>query len=158
MTDLELARPAGETHLFVLPTFGRVTLPRIRGEVLIEAPELPDWRASGGRSGLHTFWRAEEAGRGTVATLSVDDRRIVCGDRQLDFSSRPATFLKGPGPWVVSERDRPIVSFARRYWGRKPVAVTVIDEDAARSDPRLTLFAAFSAATLSRGGAMGMPM
>jgi hypothetical protein len=152
MTELELVRADGETHVFVLPTFGQVTLPKVRGEVVIEVPGEVEWRASGARSGLQPLWRAAEADRGVVATLVINDRRVVCGDRALDFDSKKATLLKGAGPWVVSEQGRPIVSFALRYWGRNPVPVTIMDEQAARRDPRLTLFLAFSAATLSRAG------
>jgi len=151
MTELTLVRDPDDNHAYALPTFGRVRLPHTpRGEVVIEVPGEVAWRISGGRPRLHPIWQAVEPDSAVVATVEYHDRRIICGERELVMNSRAATFLKGPGPWIVSEQGREIVSFTRRDWGHRPVTVMIMDEQAVRSDPRLTLLAAWSANMLSR--------
>jgi hypothetical protein len=151
MTELKLIRDPDDNRAYVLPTFGRVRLPHTPwGEVVIEVQGAAERRVSGGKPRLHPIWQAAEPDRGAVATLEYHDRRIICGERELVMNSEGATLLKGPGPWVVSEQGREIVSFTRRDWGRRPVTVTIMDEQAIRSEPRLILLAAWSANMLSR--------
>jgi hypothetical protein len=133
-----------------LPTFGIVRFPKTpTGEVVISVPGETEWRISGGRPLLHPAWQAVEPQGRVMATLTRNDQRVVYGDRELTLRFKPATFLKGAGPWVVSENGSEFFRIPRRYWGRKRIVVTIVDEQAARSDPRLTLFLAWSACRLS---------
>lgn len=128
------------------------------GEVVISVPGETEWRVSGGKPRLHPVWRAVEPDGRVLAKLTRDDQRVACGDRELVLQYRRTTLLKGPGPWVISERGREIASIPRRYWARKRIAYTILDEQAARSDIRLTLFVAWSACELSRAaGVLSSP-
>jgi hypothetical protein len=144
-SQLTITRDKDDVHLYTVATFGTVRLARTPwGDVLIEAPGLPAWTVSRGGRRFHRTWHASEAGRGEVAVLDPKGKRIVCGSRELTFT------FNAPGPrrhrpTAVSEAGRLIATFAARTWATKPLPFEVMDEQAARCEPRLLLFAAWSA-------------
>lgn len=144
--ELKMTRDPNDVHVWELPTFGRVRLPpKPWGELLVFVPGRPEWTVS--KAERHTYQAVENGA--AVATADHFAQSIVSGAREWIIPKAPMRTFRGLGPWIVLEQGREIITFARREWGWRPPGVAIIDEAAARADPRLTLLAAWTANRLS---------
>jgi hypothetical protein len=136
MLELELRRNEQEHLLFELDGFGTVRmLGRLGSEVVAEAPGHGEWHFK--PPALADEVRATDAAGTLVAVFNA--RTMTHGDRTLRFEQRKAGFFRTAGPHVLLDGDHELL---RVGWRSPPtVDVTIVDEDAARAEPLLVLFA-----------------
>jgi hypothetical protein len=140
MNELELTRSPDDRRLYVLERVGTIRFEGLSSRSAIARAGTASWHLA--RSG---FWRRVMQATdldGSLAGEFVprDLRRggtLRWGDRELAL--RPASSWRER--YALADGDRELVILDGKGWGRRPVAVTILDRDAI--EPGLLLFAAF---------------
>jgi hypothetical protein len=161
MVVLEVSRDVGDKRRFALSSVGTVT----RGKFWNDATTLvvddgsATWQVTNTKVFKPVFVAVDPQGV-ERARFDLNHRDVTVGERRLHLETTPAGWIKKAGDHRLVENGHDLVGFGRRVWGRRPVAVTVYDEQLLR-DPMLLLFAANAADRLSahlttQGGAAPM--
>jgi hypothetical protein len=140
MNELELTRSPDDRRLYVLEPVGTLRLDGLFSRSATAQAGTANWHLA--RSG---FWRrviqATDAGGSLAGEFVPRDLRrggtLRWGDRELAL--RPASSWRER--YALADGDRELVILDGKGWGRRPVAVTILDPDAIKPGP--LLFACF---------------
>lgn len=144
MSELEVSRDIADKRRFTLSSVGTVTHGKVwNSETMLEAPGHPVWRVTNTKLFKPVFV-AVDPDDVEQARFNLKRLELTVGERALRLEQTPAGWVKRQGDHRLVMDGRDLVGFEPRPWGRRPVRVTVHDEQLL-GDPMLLLFAAFAA-------------
>ena len=140
MADLELERASGDRRLYVLDGVGTLRLSGLFSRAATADVDGRRWRFD--RRG---FWqRGIEATDEAGAVVGEFEPRTIRRGGTVRWGNRELT-LRPASSWreryALVDGERELATFDGKGWGRRPVALTLADDEAL--DPGLVLFTAF---------------
>jgi hypothetical protein len=148
MSVLEISRDVGDKRRFILSSVGTATLGKFWNDAAtLEVAGHPTWRVTNTKMFKPVFVAVdpEDFER---ARFDLGRLELTVGARSLRLERTAPGWITKAGDHRLVEEGRDLVGFAARKWGRRPVTVTVHD-DQLLGQPMLLLFAAFAADRVS---------
>ncbi len=146
MLELTLTRDAQDKRRNDLPGVGTVRfLSAFAHKTLLSAPGHGDWRLSG-RLMLRDVTRITDQAGIEIGTFTRSKRAIELGHRTLLVWTPKESLTSGPQPVELIEDERVLARYAPWVWdGRRPITVTILDEELARAEPLVVLLGLYGA-------------
>ena len=105
-------------------------------EMIASALGHEEWRFKGGAA-------IDSTG---AEVVHLDGERMTCGGRELRMEGGRAGLTTARAPIALLEGDRELARFEPKMWARdRPPQITIVDEEFAREEPLLLLYAAYAA-------------